>query len=138
MEALPLNEGVDALPGGGGALGAQDRLNEAGERRVRYSDIDYNGHVNNTRYIQWIQDLTEPELLEKADQMRLDINYLRELKIGETVDLLTAPIPLSALPDMPRLSAAVAYEGRRQEGGEAVFRAELRLGAAGNSPAPEI
>ncbi|MDR1058957.1 MAG: acyl-ACP thioesterase, partial [Treponema sp.] len=85
METLPLNEGVDALPGGGGALDTQDHLNRAGERRVRYSDIDYNGHVNNTRYIQWIQDLTEPELLEQADQMRLDINYLKELKIGETV-----------------------------------------------------
>ncbi|MDR2103237.1 MAG: acyl-ACP thioesterase, partial [Treponema sp.] len=66
MDKLPLNEGLDALPGGGGALEARDGLIKAGERRAAYSDIDYNGHVNNTRYIQWIQDITEPEILERA------------------------------------------------------------------------
>jgi acyl-ACP thioesterase len=127
METLPRNEGLDALPGGGGVLEPQENPDTAGERQARYSDIDYNGHVNNARYIQWIQDATGPELLETADQMRLDINYLRELKIGETVTLLTAPLPRSGSPDMPNITAAIAYEGRHREEGHAVFRAELRV-----------
>jgi acyl-ACP thioesterase len=128
MESLPLNEGVDALPGGAGALDTRNNLDKSEERRARYSDIDYNGHVNNARYIQWIQDVTDPEILEKAGQMRLDINYLREIKNGETIEIWTAPFPDAGIPDIPKVTAAIAYEGRRQEGGEAVFRAELRFG----------
>ncbi|MDR2631711.1 MAG: acyl-ACP thioesterase [Spirochaetaceae bacterium] len=123
METLPLNEGLDALPGGAGALDARDGLDKAAERQARYSDIDYNGHVNNARYVQWIQDVTAPDILEKADGMRLDINYLSEIKSGETIELWTAPMGDSAVPD----ARAIAYEGRRQEGGQAVFRAELRV-----------
>jgi acyl-ACP thioesterase len=128
METLPLNEGLDALPGGAAALDARDNLGKAGERQARYSDIDYNGHVNNARYIQWIQDVTDPEVLEKAGQMRFDINYLSEIKGGETVEIWTAPISGAGIPDIPKVTAAAAYEGRRQEGGQAVFRAELRFG----------
>jgi acyl-ACP thioesterase len=127
MGTLPLNEGRDALPGGAGALNGRDRLAKAVERRALYSDIDYNGHVNNARYIQWIQDLTEPEILEKAARMRLDINYLSEIMPGELSELWTGRVEapdsdLSA--DQP--AAALAYEGRRSGGGQAVFRAELR------------
>jgi acyl-ACP thioesterase len=116
MDKLPLNEGLDALPGGGGGLEPGEGLKAAGERTARYSDIDYNGHVNNTRYIQWIQDITDPDVLTNAAQLRLDINYLHEVKPGETIGLWTAPIS----------TEATVYEGRRPEDGQAVFRAELR------------
>jgi acyl-ACP thioesterase len=129
MENLPRNEGRDALPGGAGAVDAREDLVKAGERQARYSDIDFNGHVNNARYIQWIQDVTDPELLQKANQMRLDINYLSEIRNGETIDLLAAPIPASDAMDISGALAVIAYEGRRQEGDQAVFRAELRLGS---------
>ncbi|MDR3161578.1 MAG: acyl-ACP thioesterase [Spirochaetaceae bacterium] len=151
MSSLPLNEGRDALPGGAGALKSREGLVKAAERRALYSDIDSNGHVNNARYIQWIQDLTGPEILEPADRMRLDINYLSEIKLGELTELWTGPLedaePASDLPvgfdsglDQPAASdqplgfaqpaamkrpPAAAVEGRR-EGGQAVFRAELR------------
>jgi acyl-ACP thioesterase len=130
MTNLPLNEGLDALPGGGAGLETRV-LDKAGERRAAYSDIDYNGHVNNTRYIQWIQDITEPEILEKAERIRLDINYLSEIRPGEITELWTAPIPAGeAKPaDGAGLNAAAAaYEGRRQGDGQAAFRAELRTG----------
>jgi hypothetical protein len=89
--------------------------------------------MNNTRYIQWIQDLFNPELLEKAGQIRLDINYLSEALYGEELSLVTAPLmdlagespaENSAYPARP--AAAFAIEGRRE--GQAVFRAELRTG----------
>jgi acyl-ACP thioesterase len=125
MDTLPLNQGLDALPGGGGGLEARENLIAAGERRALYSDIDYNGHVNNTRYIQWIQDILEPEVLEQAGKLRLDINYLNEVKPGELTVLWTGPLD-AALNDA---GAARAIEGRRQTDGQPVFRAELRTGA---------
>jgi acyl-ACP thioesterase len=113
VDPLPKNEGLDALPEIV-SLGARDNLTPQGERTAYYSDIDYNGHVNNTRYVQWIQDVTNPDALAQADSLRLDINYLNETKLGEKTELWTAP-----------LADGFAYEGRRQ--GATVFRAELRI-----------
>jgi acyl-ACP thioesterase len=115
VDPLPLNKDLDALPDGALGLETRDDLSKIGERRALYSDIDYNGHVNNARYIQWIQDILEPETLENASQMRLDINYLREIKGEEITELWSAPLK----------DAGIAVEGRLQPEGQAVFRAEL-------------
>jgi len=145
-ETLPFNEGINALPGiniegndPNASLKERDYSKEqALLRRATYSDIDYNGHVNNTRYIQWIQDLLEPEILESAQQLRLDINYLAEVRYGEEIMLFCSPIALSDQPDQVRTelqqsgqfplpcSAAFAIEGRRED--IPVFRAELWTG----------
>lgn len=113
VDPLPKNEGLDALPEIA-RLDPRSDLVFAGSRDAYYSDIDYNGHVNNTRYVQWIQDVAAAELLARADSMRLDINYLSETKINEKTELWTIPI-----------DKGFAYEGRRQD--RAVFRAELRV-----------
>jgi acyl-ACP thioesterase len=122
METLPLNEGLDALPSGAAGLAVRDNLVKSGERKAAYSDIDYNGHVNNARYIQWIQDAVKPEMLEGAGKMRMDINYLSEIKPGETTEIFFAPL---------EEEGAFAFEGRKPGGepGQAAFRAELRLWA---------
>jgi acyl-ACP thioesterase len=80
--------------------------------------------MNNARYVQWIQDITDPEALAKAKTMRLDINYLSEVKLGETLELWTTPIPASGA------DKSTAVEGRRAGSGQAAFRAELRLNPA--------
>jgi acyl-ACP thioesterase len=120
MEKLPLNEGRDSLPDGGSGLEAAG-VEKAGSRRAAYSDIDYNGHMNNARYVQWIQDISDRDSLINAKTMRLDINYLNEVKLGETIELWTAPLPAHTY------SLARSIEGRRSDSGQAVFRAELRL-----------
>jgi acyl-ACP thioesterase len=122
MEKLPLNEGLDALADGGKGLDAALALEKAAERTAAYSDIDFNGHMNNARYVQWIQDMLEPGMLAQARTMRLDINYLSEVKAGETLELWKAPLPP---PGAASGGASLAVEGRR--GGQAAFRAELRL-----------
>jgi acyl-ACP thioesterase len=142
VEPMPRNEGLDSLPGTSIDNEAPPGLRPEFEaatpvksvfRRACYSDIDYNGHMNNTRYIQWIQDLFEPEILENARSLRLDINYLSEVKPGETIALLFAPKILDDpagqgkyYPNPP--SSGFAIEGRRDT--EAVFRAELATGQA--------
>jgi acyl-ACP thioesterase len=140
IEKLPPNDGINALLSGGIALGSRENLARTGERRAGYSDIDYYGHVNNARYIQWIQDITDPEILDRAEQLRLDINYVNEILPGETVELWSAPMdgaPPAGAPaaDYPSLPASgFACEGRRPDDGSSpasnrtVFRAELRFG----------
>jgi acyl-ACP thioesterase len=133
VETLPLNDGVNAFSASASGLDARSDLSKAGERIAAYSDVDYNGHVNNTRYIQWIQDITAPEILENAEQARLDINYLSEVKYGELTELWTAPVPADcgSPADSPAVSnGAWAYEGRRAGSAQQpVFRAELRTGS---------
>jgi acyl-ACP thioesterase len=141
IEKLPQNEGIDALTGPVAGLDPRDTLVKAGERLAAYSDIDFNGHVNNTRYIQWIQDVLAAEILEQADRIRLDMNYLSEVRLGETVELWTASIPPENSEKSPIAEGtaaqnaaagdgwetAIAIEGRKQDG-PVCFRAELRTG----------
>ncbi|GHV56695.1 hypothetical protein AGMMS49579_21580 [Spirochaetia bacterium] len=135
MEKLPLNDGLNALTGIPSSLDTRADYTRIGERKAAYSDIDYNGHVNNTRYIQWVQDTIEPGILETAAQMRLDINYLSEVKFGETVEIWTAPIDGSdadagvAAGAFGAADWAYSFEGRRADADDkaAVFRVELRI-----------
>jgi acyl-ACP thioesterase len=120
--ALPCNDGLDALPVSARGICEAPGLALSGQRAVCYSDIDFNGHVNNARYVQWIQDSLPDTVLCGAKTMRLDINYLSELKAGERVELWTAPLAPSLESSFSR-----AIEGRKGDG--AVFRAELQLGA---------
>ncbi|GHV76724.1 acyl-ACP thioesterase [Spirochaetia bacterium] len=128
MEKLPLNPGLDSLPGGGSGLDTWPEALKAGSRRAAYSDIDFNGHVNNARYVEWIQDISDRDSLIAAKTMRLDINYLSEVKLGETIELWTAPLR------SPSGENGVSIEGRRTAStgnGNAAFRAELRLDPLG-------
>jgi acyl-ACP thioesterase len=126
MATLPANQGLDAMDGVPPALESREDLRRAGERRALYSDVDYNGHVNNARYVQWIQDLMEPEILENCGRARLDINYLGEVKPGQAVELWRAEFPAGGW------DWAAAFEGHRQDEGRdpsPAFRCELRIGA---------
>jgi acyl-ACP thioesterase len=138
MDALPQNEGLDALPSGAAGLPELKNPQKTAQRQARYSDLDYNGHMNNVRYIQWIQDILDPALLEKAGRMRLDINYLNEILPGETIEFWQAQAE-GAEPGSDKDAAgdaegggeppshAFAFEGRKAEGGQTAFRAELRI-----------
>jgi acyl-ACP thioesterase len=116
MDKLPLNDGLDAFPNRVVNLETREGLVKTGERYALYSDIDFNGHVNNTRYVQWIQDSAVSGILEGAERLRLDVAYLQEVKPDECTELWQTALG----------EGAVAFEGRRSE--SAVFRSELYIG----------
>ncbi|MDN5203223.1 thioesterase [Fulvivirgaceae bacterium BMA10] len=55
------------------------------ERRISYSDIDINEHVNNAKYIEWIEDCISEYLFEKLRIKELQVNFLAEVKFGQTL-----------------------------------------------------
>ncbi len=55
-----------------------------GERRVGYSDIDSNGHVNNSRYAAFVMDLL-PKKFQEADIKNISINYAKEALAGDVI-----------------------------------------------------
>ncbi len=56
------------------------------ERTIRFSDIDYNGHMNNTVYADIMFDFLPSEFREKAPK-EVAINFKNELLEGETMDV---------------------------------------------------
>lgn len=120
-DTIPAHEDMRALSHGIASLKAFENLRPAGSRIASYSDIDYNGHVNNARYIQWMQDVLPSQELEDASTFHLDINYLSQVVPASSIDFFTAPQHDSDGKSFH------AFEGRQGESSSPAFRAELRM-----------
>lgn len=66
------------IPGATAAL-----MTPVGERTVRYSDVDFNHHMNNTRYPDMVCDFL-PDFTGKFVS-GLSLSYMREAALGDTV-----------------------------------------------------
>lgn len=65
-----------------------DDAKEVVEKRlVRYSETDLNGHLNNTKYIEYILDLHPFEFYQKNRVVHITINYEKEILAGDVVTL---------------------------------------------------
>lgn len=58
-----------------------------GTHTVRWSDIDYNQHANNVKYTVWAMDALPEELVSEKMVKELTVNFNREARPGETVEL---------------------------------------------------
>jgi acyl-ACP thioesterase len=115
MDSLPLNEGRDALTADiSHGLPAWEGLTEAGAHTAAYTDIDGNGHTNNARYIEWMENTLDNAALAAADSLRCEVNYLSEVMFGEKIGLF-----------QKNEGAVRAFEARRDA--TPVFKAELRF-----------
>lgn len=65
-------------------------LNLVDERKVRYSDIDLNSHVNNTRYIEYLSDVHNIDFYQKNVIKHITINYEKELMNRDTIKLYSS------------------------------------------------
>lgn len=69
-------------------------MQEAGKRRIAYSDIDYNMHMNNTRYPDMLCDYIK-ELASTESPMRiarLSLSYIKESPLGAILTVLRSEI----------------------------------------------
>lgn len=62
-------------------------LENCSTRQVLYSDLDRNGHMNNTRYLDWIDDLLNSEFHAAHPVRELTVCYLSEAKEGDKLEL---------------------------------------------------
>ncbi|WFA09373.1 acyl-ACP thioesterase domain-containing protein [Tissierella sp. Yu-01] len=53
---------------------------------VRKSDIDYNHHVNNVKYLNWMLEAIPSDIDDKYKLYELDIQYKKEIKLGSTIN----------------------------------------------------
>lgn len=56
-------------------------------RRVLFSETDINGHLTNTRYIDWVCDLADGDFHKTHPMTGMRINYRAEIRPGEELTL---------------------------------------------------
>ena len=56
-------------------------------RTVRFTDLDRNGHMNNTRYLDWMYDLLPSDFHAAHTIRELTICYLAEAREGQSLEM---------------------------------------------------
>lgn len=69
------------------SLASPSELPETAERIVHYSETDLNGHMNNTRYLDWMDDLFSVDFHRSHMIRDLQINFVSEAAAGQAVEL---------------------------------------------------
>lgn len=69
-----------------GSLPAKQLLHHR-SRTVRFTDLDRNGHMNNTKYLDWIADLLPSEFHAQHSPAEFTVCYLSEAREGQELTL---------------------------------------------------
>jgi len=99
----------------------QDLL-EVARFEVRNSDLDVNGHVNNTRYAQWVTDTMTADELARYAIVEYEVNFLAETGVGDTVAIERDDGTAAADGTLTR-----QYQGRKTTEAKPAFAARLTL-----------
>jgi medium-chain acyl-[acyl-carrier-protein] hydrolase len=63
-----------------------------GERVIEYSDVDFNQHTNNARYLVWAMDCIDYDTVSSQMVRDVRINFNKETKPGDVVELYRSHI----------------------------------------------
>ena len=89
---------------------------ELTDKQPVYTDFDINGHVNNTRYIDWLCDLFPTEYYTERFMSELTVNYAGEILPGTELTLMLAEEgEYFSLRDCPGGKAHFTIQGRWRE-----------------------
>ena len=84
--------------------------------KVRYTEIDLNGHLNNTSYVEYILNTHDNEFYKHNRISSININYDKEIKNTEIVDLFSnkesPEIIKGRVNGENRFTAKIEYEKR--------------------------
>lgn len=64
--------------------------------QAHYRDIDFNGHVTQSVYIQWMLDAHADSFMENHDLLEMEVVYAHELKPGSRVEVWLREEPAGA------------------------------------------
>ena len=62
-------------------------LEHTASRTVGYTELDRNGHMNNTYYLDWVDNLLGADFHKEHPLRQVNINYLSEAREGQQIDL---------------------------------------------------
>jgi medium-chain acyl-[acyl-carrier-protein] hydrolase len=70
---------------------------------VRFTDQDVNRHVNAARYLEWILDSLDGEMLSQRDLHSMEINFLAEGRLGDEIAVTVEPVGATHVCSITRL-----------------------------------
>ncbi|MBM7616790.1 medium-chain acyl-[acyl-carrier-protein] hydrolase [Weissella uvarum] len=85
-----IKRGVDAIP----ELTA-DQITHAADFTVRYTDIDFNQHVNNSRYFDWMINALDFDFLNQHEVKHIAIRFDKEVGQKDTITSQAAVDPVA-------------------------------------------
>jgi acyl-ACP thioesterase len=103
-----------------GRIAVRDSLQPGARFQVRNSDLDVNGHVNNTRYAQWILDAVPLSAHRAWRVAAYEVNFLAETTVGDCVTIEWGAVEGGSAP-----GRTLQFQGRREGDGKVVFAARL-------------
>lgn len=59
------------------------------KRTIHYSDLDFNSHMNNVRYIELLTDTHDSTFYKNHHIKSINLNYMKEIKEKEAVEIFT-------------------------------------------------
>ncbi len=86
------------------------------EHKVMFSELDFHGHVNTSRYFEWVINACDPEILYKRKIIRFGIRFQSECNLNEIIQISG---------ELENNEAG--YKGIRLHDGKVVFAATLRF-----------
>ncbi len=95
-------------------IAVPEELKPIYEKRILFSDLDVNEHVNNAQYVRWVMDCYDPEVLRAKKVKSIQLNYLGQARYGERVG-----ISMGMVGDPPQRNYV---EGVNLKNGERVFQ----------------
>jgi acyl-ACP thioesterase len=102
-----------------GKLKPFGQLDVAYKKVIGYSDVDLNGHLNNSRYIDFIMDCFPVENHKKYSVKSIEVNYINEAMPGETLVLYR---DISAID-----SNKIYIEGVNDNGDKTAFKTQVEI-----------
>ncbi len=106
-----------ALERGPGRLRPSGQTEAVYKKLIGYSDVDINGHINNSRYIDYIMDCFPVESHRRCSLKSIEVNYMKEAFPGDTLVMYR---------DVPSAGAGTVYvEGVNEADGRPSFRAMI-------------
>ena len=98
-----------------GKIALRTALKPVATFQVRNSDLDVNGHTNNTRFAQWITDSMSPEELIASVIDEYEVNFLSEARLGDEIVVERGEID----------AGRTQFQGRRTADGKVVFASKV-------------
>jgi medium-chain acyl-[acyl-carrier-protein] hydrolase len=92
-ESIPDNNGMSALDEPLEKITLPGGLKELFQVDARYSTIDLLGHMNASRYVDWICDCFTQEDYAGNSLRWLQLNFINETRPGERLSIAAAPHP---------------------------------------------
>jgi len=121
---LTIAPAIEIIPG---KITEPEHKISIGSRKVVYSDIDVNHHVNNAKYMEYIFDALPPHLQGNEGGLKVQINYLKELKQDDNIEIFLSD---------PTGTESYYYIDANNQNGQKAFQCALWV--AGKSGSDKI